>query len=106
MPSMNLANQNDTLEVAPLSQRGSAVVVIATGPNVSATAVFVVEVQVINGQYIAIGVFNAITQAKADNVTGPNQYAWTDAPGAYSARVRRTDNTGGDGTVSITQQLA
>ena len=100
----SLAAQNDT--TAPIKLVGvptSPVVAICTSSDTVAGAVVVVEVELIPDQWIAIGIFNAITQTKVDNITGPSQYGWTDTPTAQRARGRRTDAAGGTCKVGIEQ---
>jgi hypothetical protein len=97
MLAVNLA-QNETLPI-PVDKTRSGVAVIGTPAVTSATAVFVLEIELFTGLWNSVGVFDAVAQAKADNVTGPSKYAWADIPGAQSARIRRTDATGGNGSV-------
>lgn len=99
MKAVNLA-QNETI-VLPVDRIRSGVAVIATPANTIATAVFVVEVEMFPGAWNSVGVFDAVAQAKVASITGPNQYAWTDVPGAQRIQVRRTDATGGDGSVGL-----
>lgn len=90
--------QNGYIELIPSRQR-SNVVSLATSADTSATAVFVVQIEGITGEFVTIGLLNAITQLPASNLTGASQYGWTDIPGAQKVRVTRTDATGGNGTV-------
>lgn len=99
MKAVNLA-QNATI-VMPVDKTRSGVAIVATPATTAAGAVFVVEVELFSGAWNSVGVFNAVTQLKVDNITGPSQYAWTDVPGAQQIRVRRTDATGGDGSVGL-----
>jgi len=99
MKAVNLA-QNETI-VLPIDKTRSGVAVVGTPDTTDAAAVFVIEIELFTGKWNPVGLFNGVTQAKADNVTGPNQYGWTDVPGAQRIQVRRTDAAGGDGSVGL-----
>ena len=106
MKAVNLA-QDKTIEL-PVDRIKSGVAVLATPGTTAGTAVFVLEVLLFAdlGTWNSVGVFDAVAQAKADNITGANQYAWADVPAAQKIRVRRTDATGGDGSVGLDFYLA
>lgn len=104
MQAVNLAQ--DEVVAIPVDRIKSGVVALATIAATNATAVFVLEVELFPGVFTAVGVFNAQTQVAADNITGPSKYAWADVPGAQSARIRRTDATGGNGSVGGSFALA
>jgi len=95
----NLA-QDETITLT-CSRARSIVASMATAAATSATAVFVIEVEGISGEFISIGLFNAKTQLAADNLTGASQYGRADVPGVMKVRCRRTDATGGNGTVAF-----
>lgn len=99
MKAVNLA-QDGTI-ILPIDKLRSGVAVVGTPASTSATAVFVIEIELFSGVWNSVGLFNGVTQAKADNITGPGQYGWTDVPGAQRIQVRRTDATGGDGSVGL-----
>jgi len=99
MKAVNLV-QNGTI-VLPIDRSRSGVAVVGTPAGTAAGAVFVIEIELFPDAWNTVGLFNGVTQAKADNVTGPGQYGWADVPGAQRIRVRRTDGTGGDGSVGL-----
>lgn len=104
MQAQALAAQNATTQpIKIIGTPTSGVVAICTSADTLATAVVVVEVELISGEWITIGLFDAKTQTKADNLTGPSQYGWTDVPTAQRARARRTDATSGVCNVGIEQ---
>lgn len=89
------------LELVRMPYR-SPTVSIGTSISTAAGAVFVIDIMKITNEWIeAIGLFDGLTQAKVNSITGASQWAWTDCPGVQRARVRRTDATGGNGTVDI-----
>src|SRR5678810_1048497 len=92
--------QNETIALT-CSRARSIVASMATSSTTSATAVFVIEVEGPSDEWISIGLFNAITQLAADNLTGASQYGWADVPGVMKVRCRRTDATGGVGLVAF-----
>lgn len=100
MATKNLAVQNDVI-VLKVPQARSQVATLATKSTVDAGAVFVIETEHVTGEWMPTGVFDAVAQAAADNITGPLQWCWTDVPGAQNVRVRRTDANGNDGTVAF-----
>jgi len=72
---------------------------IGSGHDAAAGAVFELRVRLNKDQTpFAVAVWNALTHAYAVSITGPDQYAWADVPGAESVFVVRTDGTGGVGT--------
>lgn len=99
MLAVNLAQNEDI--TLPVDRVRSGVAIVATPAGTAAGAIFVIEVELFAGLWNAVGLFDAVLQAKADNITGPNQYGWTDVPGAQRIRVRRTDATGGSGLVGL-----
>lgn len=99
MKAVSLA-QNETI-VLPVDKTRSGVAIVGTPAGTSATAVFVIEIELFSGVWNPVGLFDGVAQAKADNITGPNGYGWTDVPGAQRIQVRRTDATGGDGSVGL-----
>jgi lipocalin len=102
LAAQNAVTQAITIDYAPQSM----VVVLATSAATNAGAVVVIEVEAFSGEWIAIGLFDAKTQAKADNVTGPSQYGWTDVPSGVQVRARRTDAVGGTCEVGFAQARA
>src|SRR5678815_2677661 len=103
MPQKNLA-QNDTIELERDVDR-SCVAAMSTGSGNHAGAVVVIEVQGCKiddeYEYITIGLFDAINQAAAANLTGASKYGWTDCPGDGIVRCRRTDANVGDCVVNF-----
>lgn len=103
MKAVNLA-QDETI-VLTIDRSRSGVASIATPAATAGTATFVLEIELFTDEWNSVGVFNAVTQLAADNITGPGQYAWADVPAAQRVRVRRSDATGGDGSVGIDHYL-
>lgn len=93
--------QNEYIELVSPNRVRSAVASIATKSTTNAGATFVIQVEGCSGEFISIGLFNAITQLAANNLTGASQYGWTDVPGNLKVRATRTDANGGDGTVGL-----
>ncbi len=98
--------QDGTIVLTIPDRSRNAVAAIATIAATSATGVFVIEVETIDDEWISIGLFNAKTQLAADNLTGASQYGWADIPGVRKVRTRRTDATGGNGSVGLSVSFA
>jgi len=104
MKKQSLAAQNAvTQPIVLVKEPTSTVVAIATSAATVATAVVAVQVELIEGEWITVGVFDAVAQAKVASLTGASQYGWTDVPTAQRARAIRTDATGGTCEVGIEQ---
>lgn len=103
MAQKDLVNANDFIQLNLIrNPYRSPTVSIGTSSTCAVGAVFVIDIEKIAGEWIeAIGLFDGITQAKVNSITGPSQWAWTDVPGCINVRVRRTDATGGIGLVDI-----
>lgn len=106
MAQITLMNAGDTGGVIYLVRNPfrSPTVAFATSTDTPAGAVIALDIMFIQDEWIlGIAVFDAIAHANVNFVTGPSQYAWTDAPGVIAARVRRTDGTGGAAHLEINQ---
>lgn len=101
MAQLSTSVQNAVLMLDHLLHSNSQVISIATSAGTAANAVFVIDIEMVEGEWIRIGLFNAITQLAADNLTGAAQYGWADIPGAKRARIRRSDANGGVGVADV-----
>lgn len=108
MATKNLA-QNESIEI-DLPDDGISTVAITTPAATSATAVFALEGILDDvSEYVGpITVVNQLVAPKTEaaNVTGPSKAACANVGGFKKVRVRRTDATGGNGTVSFNSQKA
>lgn len=99
MVEANLA-QNAFIQI-DLAKFKNGAVALATAAATVAGAVFVLEVQGIQLEWIALKLFDTINKVDVANLTGPSKTATCEVPSYDSVRVRRTDATGGNGTVGI-----
>lgn len=108
MATKNLA-QGESIEIDLPGDRQAAVAVTTPAATV-ATAVFVLEAIIDDAsEYVTpISMVNQLVAPKVDvaNLTGPSKAGCASLGGFKKARVRRTDATGGNGTVSFNAQSA
>ena len=106
MAQKSLAAQNDAITI-DISRLRNGAVAVTTGAGVAAGAVFVLEFSGTNSATGAkewvgpITMIDPTSNSAVTNLTGPSKSGWADCPAYSSVRVRRTDGTGGDGTVAI-----
>jgi len=100
MQATNLA-QNGILGPFKVPQDRTQIAAIATPSTAAAGAVFVLQAEFFPDEWTTIGVFDGVLNVPAVQITGPSQYAWADVSGAQRVQVKRTDGTGGDGSVGL-----
>lgn len=102
MQATNLA-QNEHVESKVPGGR-CQVAAIATPAITAAGATFELRAEIFTGEWITLGLWDAKANAVAVSITGPNQYAWANVPGAQQVRAFRTDGAGGNGSVGLSIQ--
>lgn len=106
MATKSLA-QNENITINLPADRVSSVAV-STNATAGAGAVFVLEAQIddVSDWQTPVSLQNQLVAPRVDvaNLTGPSKAGCTTIGGFKRVRVRRTDATGGDGTVSINAQ--
>lgn len=100
MAKVSLA-QNGVIELSMGGRAGAAI--MASAASAVATAVFVIEILVDGTWFTPVTTRNPLVNPTVEqaNITGPSKVGWLEVFGAERVRVRRTDATGGDGTVSL-----
>lgn len=101
MASKNLA-QGESIEVSMAGKSGCAM--MSTAAATSATAVFVLEAKSETGDWLTpVTMKNPLANPTVEqaNLTGASKLGWVDILGAVAVRARRTDATGGNGTVTL-----
>lgn len=108
MATKNLA-QNETIEI-DLPDDGISTVAATTPAATIATAVFVLEGLLDDASewVTPISLINQLVAPKVDvaNLTGPSKAGCAGVGGFKKVRMRRTDATGGNGTISFNSQKA
>lgn len=108
MATKNLA-QDQTVDI-DLPDDGISTVAATTPAGTSATAVFVLEGLLDDASewVTPITLVNQLVVPKAEvaNLTGPSKAGCASVGGFKKVRMRRTDATGGNGTISFNSQKA
>jgi hypothetical protein len=108
MATKNLA-QNENIQINLPADRVSSIAA-TTDAVTAAGAVFVLEAQIddANDWATPISLQNQLVAPRVDvaNLTGPSKAGSTTLGGFKRVRIRRTDATGGNGTVALNAQAS